>query len=684
MRINAEYLREFVNVDPARVDLKELLDSIGIEAEEIFDCGGQKAFELEVTPNRPDWLSHYGVAREIHAKLPHLELSFPELYELKDEIKKEEFSINIENSQDCGRYTGCVVRNIEVAESSSQVKTLLKSLGLRPINNIVDISNLVVMTLGQPIHIFDLDKLTGKEINVRRGRPGEKMKLLDEREIELDEGFLVIAGQEYPVALAGIMGGYDSGVTFASRHILIESAYFDPLLIRNASKALGISTDASYRFERGGDILVTRKAVEYTLGLIKENQQQDLHITYLGDPFPRGFSYQFLELKKDFPAKYSGIPIDENLSCQILGNLGFKLEDRGDSWTVKVPSYRVDIYGKQDLVEEITRIYGYDKLESQIPLVSNLSVKPDKQREVIEAIRSHFTALGFSEVINYSFHSAEENRLVVDDDRHERFIEIKNPLGKDFSVMRNSILPGLLKNTILNFNHAVDRVSLFEVGRVFLLENNEIIEKDILGISASGQHLPLNWRNKKEEAVDLFLFKSLISGLLKKFYLDFKFEEMIGSKKYLREGSAFTIVINSKYAGYFGELKKDIADRFKLEYPFYAAEIELSSMLDHLKENKFEAWNRFPLSKRDFSFLIDKSIKYRELEAEIENAKPENLESYALVDKYEGQNIPADKVSLSMSFAYRSKDKTLTNEEVNQIHNDFIKRLIQKSNLIQR
>jgi len=679
MKINLDYLKHIINLDVDVESFKELLNSIGIEVDDVSDYKGSPVLEVEITPNRPDWLSHYGIAREIKAKKNELKISSPSFYSLESVTGNESFSINIENFGECGRYTGCIVRNIQVGESSQEVKDLLDSFGLRPINNIVDISNLVVMTLGQPIHIFDLDKLQGNEINIRRGKDGEKLTLLDEQEVKLSSEHLVIADRQNPVALAGVMGGLDSGVTLETKNIFIESAYFNPSLVRKTARSFGLSTDASYRFERGGDILVTRKALEYALNLIDGCCPDSLNITYINDYFPVSHTSQIVELDKEYTNIYSGIQIEEKVSARILENLGFQLEDKGKSWSVGVPSYRVDIYGKQDLVEEITRIYGYDKLESKIPFVSNLTRSKNTMRDIAGQIRNYLTALGYNEVINYSFHSLEENKITAND---QQFIEIKNPLGLDFSVMRNSLVPGLLRNTELNLNNSIERVTLFEIGKVFSFENDGVVEKDVLGVSASGKHIKENWNNKKAEYFDLYIFKSYLIGLLNKFCRDFHYIE--SQHIHLEQGTSFTIIIDGKNAGYLGELNKESAKKQKLNQPVFLAELDLAIIIDNLKENRFRMWNKFPSSRRDFSFLIGKSVNYLNLESEIEKLKPETLENYSLVDKYEGKNIPNDKVSLSMSFSYRSKEKTLTNEEVNDIHNELIKRLVKELNLIQR
>lgn len=685
MRLNADYLKTFVNVNMEPAQLKELLASIGMEVEELIDYNGTPVFEIEITPNRPDWLSHYGIAREIYAKQPQLKLLPLELYPLEKEISREGFSLSIEDSSDCGRYSSCIVRDVKVKESSLRLKNLMESLGLKSINNIVDISNITLMTLGHPIHIFDLDKLAGGQIIVRRGKQGEKLVLLDGQSIDLTGEQLVIADKEKPVALAGIMGGLETGVTAETKNILVESAYFDPVRIRKTAKQLDLRTDASYRFERGADILATPTAITLFLRMFSQDHETSLQLAWYHDLFPRTFAPQRVTLKKDYPSIYTGIEIPADICSQVLKHLGFKPEDQGDQWEVEVPSYRVDIYGKQDLVEEIIRIYGYDKMESVIPLSLNTVVRIDKKREFIQTAREHLTASGLYEVINYSFHSPEENqRFSAAHPQFDSVVELKNPIGKDFSVLRNSLIPGLLRNTALNFNQSLNRVALFEFGRVFGVHSGEIQEEDYLGISASGEFSKTDWQTKKAQSFDLYILKSLLAALFKKLFPQLNVLFVEKEFPFFKIGTGLTIVLDGVETGYMGEISRDILEAGKIDLPVFAVEMKLETLLQYLKESHFTTWNRYPSTSRDFSFLMDKKIKYTQLEAIIREIKPDTLESWELTDLYDGKNIPPGQVSFSMSFAYRAKDRTLVSDEVNVIHNDFTALLSKKLNLTRR
>ncbi|MBN2399033.1 MAG: phenylalanine--tRNA ligase subunit beta [Candidatus Aminicenantes bacterium] len=674
MKINVAYLKKFAAFDLEGADLKELLASIGLETAETLQVDGQTVLEIEITPNRPDWLSHYGVAREIAAKNSHIRFQPMAVDDVVLTANEKGFAIYIENDADCWRYSGVIVRDVQVGESDLAVQKLLVSFGLRPINNIVDISNLVMMTCGQPLHIFDLERLQGKQIRVRRARKNENIRLLDGRDVALDENFLLIADALRPLALAGIMGGLDSGITAKTRHIFIESACFDPLVIRRASHLLGFKTDASYRFERGMDVAATIPAIKMALLMLGQKKAPFYFQDVYGQPLPT----TVVPLAKDYPGRLTGIAIEAETSAAILQRLGFKLQDEGSRWLVHVPSYRVDISSKQDLVEEIIRIHGYEHLQSQMPLAANPLLRIDRERETIQSLKNQLVDVGFNEVINYVFQSPEENALF---DPCSQSLSLKNPLGKDFSMMKNSLLAGLLKNTALNANQDLERIALFEIGNAFGLSGGEIHEKKRLAISVFGLQQKKDWRCR-ELAFDFSYFKSVLVMLGKRLRLEFAFKKH--AHQAFVDSCCFAIEIDGRRCGLCGEAKPEFCRYYKLDKPVFAAEIDVPALLREVKENRFQMWKRFPTVRRDFTFLMAKTISYENLRACVERLRPEVLENFELTDVFQGSSIPADMVSFSMAFTYRSGDRTLTGDEVNGIHQEFIKQLVEQLHLIQR
>jgi phenylalanyl-tRNA synthetase beta chain len=678
MKINVEYLKRFVAFDLDDAALKELLAGIGLETAEAQSIGGETVLDLETTPNRPDWLSHYGIAREIAAKDDRLRFTLMDLSAVKLPAAGEDFAIHIEDAADCRRYSGCIVRDLKVTESPPEVQRLLLSLGLRPINDIVDASNLVMMTCGQPLHIFDLEKLQGAQVRVRRARKGETLRLLDERDVTLDERHLLIADASRPLALAGIMGGLASGISAGTRHIFIESACFEPVVIRLGAHALGLKTDASYRFERGMDAEATLPALRMALLLLARSQGRALATDFFQDVYPRPQVRPALRLEKDFPARLTGMEMPAATCAAILGRLGFSLRDEGEHWQVTPPSHRVDAEYKEDLVEEIARIHGYDHLTGEMPLAANPVLRVDPERVTVQRLKHQLADAGFNEVINYVFQSPEENFLA---DPQGAPLTLKNPLGRDFSVMKNSLLAGLLRNTAANADQGVERLALFEIGKAFGQEGPRVQESRRLAISACGLQQRKDWRQAGQE-FDFAWFKSQLAALGRRLRLELAFRR--AAHPPFSPACSFAVRVNGHGLGWAGEVALEPRRRFRLEKPVFAAEFDLAAMVAAVPENRFRMWNRYPATRRDFTFLIPRGASYEELSAAVERLRPAVLESYELTDVFQGAAIPAGKVSFSMAFTYRAGERTLTGEEVNAVHQDFAAKLAAQLGLIQR
>jgi len=678
MKINIDYLKQFVALNMDDAALKELLAGIGLETAETLEVEGQTVLDIETTPNRPDWLSHYGIARDIAATDGKLRFTPMDVTAAALETGTGGFAIHVEDAADCLRYSGCIVRDVAVRESDPATKKLLTSLGLRPINDIVDISNLVMMTCGQPLHIFDLERLQGDQIRVRRARPGETLRLLDERDVRLDENILLIADASRPLALAGIMGGLASGISARTRHIFIESACFNPVVIRRAARQLGLRTDASYRFERGMDVEATIPALKMALHLLARSQGRKAAPAFFQDVYPRPLPRLSLRLDKDYPGRLTGIPIPEKESAAILERLGFILSDQGGFWQVQPPGYRVDVTCKQDLVEEIIRVYGYGHLRGELPLAANPGLRVDRERGTALRLKSQLADAGFNEVINYVFQSEEENRQA---DPSGKSLALKNPLGKDFAVMKNSLLAGLLKNTASNANQSLERVALFEIGKVFGQADGKILENSRLAVSAYGCQQKKDWR-QAEQNFDFPLFKSLLALLGKRLRLALVFKR--SAHPAFAGSCCFAVEADGRPCGWCGEIAPGFSRLYKLEKPVFAAEFDLAALIATVGESRFRMWKRFPAVRRDFTFLMAQAVSYEELSSRIEGSRPDVLENFELTDVFRGDSIPADKVSFSMGFTYRAQDRTLTGDEVNAVHQEFIAKLVEQLGLIQR
>jgi phenylalanyl-tRNA synthetase beta chain len=678
MKINVEYLKRFVAFDLDDGALKELLAGIGLETAEMQSSGGETVLDIETTPNRPDWLSHYGIAREIAAKNARLRFTPMDLTAVPLPAAAGDFAIRIEDASDCRRYSGCIVRDLQVRESPPEVQRLLLSLGLRPINDIVDASNLVMMTCGQPLHIFDLEQLQGGQVRVRRARKGETLRLLDEREVALDERHLLIADASRPLALAGIMGGLASGISAGTRHVFIESACFEPVVIRLGAHALGLKTDASYRFERGMDAEATLPALQMALLLLSRSQGRALAPAFFQDVYPRPQSRPAIRLPKAFPAQLTGMEIPAAACAAILGRLGFRLGDEGDHWQVTPPSHRVDAEYKEDLVEEIARIHGYEHLQGEMPLSANPVLRVDRERVIVQRLKYQLADAGFNEVINYVFQAPEENLMA---DPHEAPLVLKNPLGRDFSVLKNSLLVGLLKNTAANANQGLERVALFEIGKAFAQYGGQVGESRRLAVSAYGLQQRKDWRLAARE-FDFPWFKSQLAAVGRRLRLELDFRRQ--AHPLFSPHCSFAVEVAGRGCGWAGEVAAEPRRLSRLDRPVFAAELDLSALVAAAPESGFRPWNRFPAARRDFTFLMPTSVSYEELRAAVERLRPAALESYELTDVFRGDAVPAGQVSFSMGFTYRAGERTLTGEEVNAAHREFTGRLAAQLGLIQR
>ena len=680
MRIDLDFLKSFINVDIPQDEVKELLASLGIEVAEIHESNDSTAFTVEITPNRPDWLSHLGIAREIHARLPGTPLNLPDFKDPGTSVGEagEAVEIEIESAADCGRYTGCIVNDVEPKSSPISTQRLFNSLDLRPINHVVDASNHVLMAMGHPIHMFDLDLLEGRRIVVRRARPGERLRLLDEREVELETEDLVIADAQRPVALAGIMGGAASGVTSSTRRVFIESAWFDPVRVRRTARRLGLQTDASYRFERGADITATPRALAMALDLIRAWSGKPLNASGYRDVYPAPSKPVEVELPADFPSQYTGIAISHQDAAGILQRLQFKVDTTDPGlWRVSVPGFRVDIACKQDLVEEIVRIYGYDRIPATMPRTVNPVFNPAPMRNLRLKLARHLVAKGYHQTLHYSFHALEDNLAMAEKGAvAEDFIALRNPLGRDYAIMRNSLIPGLLRATVLNANQGAPLVKLFETGKRFWVSSGrDFHEEETLAVTAWGEHVPVSWRNSKPAEMDFFVFRAEMETLLHRIIPEFSLEQT--ELPWLRKGCAFSIRVEDRILGWMGYLDEKLTRSAGLDTALPALEMGLDSLTLERRIEHFRPWNRLPMVKRDLSVFIPGGVVYADLEKAINLYRPDELESYHLFDYYMDKGETGSvKISLAMSFCYRHPERTLTGEEVNRMHAELTESLV--------
>ncbi len=644
-------------------------------------------FELEVTPNRPDCLSLIGVAREVRAETGNpLKLPSVDLRESGTDIR-ELTSVTIDAPDLCPRYAARVIQGVKVGESPTWLQQRLESVGVGVINNIVDVTNFVLMEYGQPLHAFDYHKLADvkhglascalRRIVVRRASDGERLTTLDEIERELTTDMLVIADAEKPVALAGIMGGYDSEITETTCDVLLESAYFNPSSVRATAKALGINTEASYRFERGADPGAVLAALDRAAQLIAELAGGTV-CKGIVDVYPGEKPLREIQIRPDRVNFVLGTEIAAAEMEQILSRLGFDVEVSGSAYQVTIPTFRSDITREIDLIEEIARVYGYDNIPTTLPKGDIPVPAPDPKVEVRKRLKRFLLAAGMMEAVNYSFcdpNCFEKIRLVSDSPLRDA-VPLRNPLSPEMSLLRTTLVPGLLENTQHNRNHQINTIGLFEIGSVFVRDGDQKEPERIAGILA-GQVGDGIYGNLYRSP-DFFDIKGLVEGML----------EVCGITGYTLQktdiptfhpGRNAEVLLEEMSVGTFGEVHPGVLENYDLPYKAYLFEFDLEALVDAaVFAKRFEPISIYPKVERDLAIVVDKAVLSNVPIELIYTTGGEWVESVRLFDVYEGEQVPEGKKSLAYAIVYHSANETLTDKAVNALHDKVVIRLNQE------
>jgi len=619
-------------------------------------------FHISVTSNRSDCLCSIGIAREAGI-IEGKSINYPK-YKINENSKIEKPNIIIQNTMSCYRYSSRIIKGVKVGESPDWLKEELIKLGARPINNIVDITNYVMLQLGHPMHAFDYNKLAGSKIVVRSAKKGEKIIALDGKEYELSDDILVIADELKPVAIAGVIGGENSKVDENTIDILLESAYFIPKSVRNSSKKLGIKTDSSYRFERDMDPENTIKALDYATYLIQEIM--DCEISEIVDIYPVKVQIPEIELKHSFIKQILGFDIDKtNIErCLELLEIDFKKKD--DDFIIKFPSFRRDCYRAIDAVEEIIRVYGYSNIEETIRPV-NFNYNSFKSSLPLEYKIREILGNYLYEVYNFSFTSIEEvKKFNLFDEKN--IIKIRNPMNSFYSYMRTSLAGGLFNNIINNTDKGNPNLLLFEIGKIFYYDNENIKEVKKLGIIGNGI-LYKNWMG--EEKIDFYTIKGIIDNLLLTFGINSNYVPT-DKIKFLHPNKSGLIYYRDILIGFIGEINPYICDdRIK---PYYA-ELDLESIeniINNNKKNVYKEISKYPTVRKDLSFVMNKDMNVSEV---IEIIRSNNLvQKVEVIDVYTNPKIGEDKKSVTFSFLIQSYDHTFTDDEINSIMSCIIEK----------
>lgn len=657
MKVNYNWLSLWVDINLSPDQLANLLNHLGIEVENIELTSNDAIFTLDITPNRPDLLSIQGISREIAAKTDK-NLKKVINYQIPEGVRQDkeiELSVTIESVPDCARYVASLIDGIEIGPSPTFISERLEKCGIRSINNVIDITNYVLLEIGQPLHAFDYDRI-GNKIIVRRAKNGETIVTLEEEEKVLSNLDLVIADNRKPIAIAGVIGGESSGITEKTKTIVLESAFFKPELIRKTSRRLKLSTESSYRFERKADIGILRTASLYALHLLlkyaKGKSVCSIIDTNTNPELMREVPFSFEKTNR-----LLGKRVEKEEVNAIFNKLGFRSNGDDTNPKIEIPSYRRDIEIEEDLTEEIGRFIGYDNIPSRFGY-SNEHPIIKEERDILP-IKRIMTSLGFSEAMNIPFIEPSWVKR-----EGENPIELKNPMWSDKNILRVTLLPGLISNVKRNLNRGEESVALFEVGKVFTREREE--EEMVAGILAG--NMPINWYESQRPA-DFYDIKGTIEVLLKELNIGgYQFSEC-KDPFYITE-RALSLNLDKSTIGCFGLLCQDIckADIFGFEFNLHKLLSSPKGKIQYLRTY------RFPPIKRDLSIVVDEKTPYDRVKNIINSIITHDVK-IELIDVYKDPKIGNNKKSLTIRLELYHPAKTLTEEEIKKDMENVIKGL---------
>ena len=670
MKLTYNWLKDFVEIKISPQSLADKLTMAGLEVTSLEQKEGDFVLEFEVTSNRPDCLSVIGIAREV-AAITNKKLG---VRSLELGVRKSDtlpFKIRIENKKDCPLYTAKIIKDVKVGSSPTWLRKRLELIGCRSVNNIVDITNYILFTWGEPLHAFDLDKLEGKSLVVRRAKPGEKITTIDDKQRMLSPDILVIADEKRPVAVAGVMGSKDTEVTQVSQNILLEAAAFNPILVRRARRNLGIESESSYRFERGVNLDIVDKASWQAVELIQESAAGRC-------VFAKSFGLakrkrKSITLGLSLANKTLGINIPATKIKKILSNLEFKTKIKTKNhFAVEIPGHRPDVSSDIDLIEEIARVYGYENVPQTLPAVQP-QVSICQTRDLVSLIKNILVGLGLNEVITYSLMDKDllrDFRLYPGPEA----IEILNPLSKEQGILRPRLIPSLAACVAYNLNQKQDYINIFEVSKVFSQSKALAQEELRLGIALCG-------------IKSLFLPQGLIKEQVGPLHLK-GIAEVLFSRLGIRDyalrlednGSLISLYVGGGKIGLLAKLEKSVLEKLEIKNKdVFVLELSLDRLFSFInRKKKFSHLPIYPGISRDISLALKEEILVGDiLEAIREQGKP-LLKEVRVLDYYKGKEISPGFKGLTLSCLYRSDARTLTEAEINPLHARICHLLIER------
>lgn len=674
MKILTNWLRSFL--PGLTVSDRQLADDLtlrGIAVEGVFDLGANGSlFEMDITTNRVDAMNHYGIAREAATiyglRLKPLDAALPSTK------SGSGYEVRIEEPTLCGRFTARVLRGIKVQPSSGIVAARCNLLEQKLISNAVDATNYVLLGMGQPTHAFDLDKLEGA-IVVRRARKGEKLKTLDEVERTLDPEDLIVADERKPLALAGVMGGWDSRITADTTNVLVEAAWFDPSTVRRSSKRHLLHTDASHRFERGTDFNAPPIASAQVSRILLESggsQVGEFADVVIPEAAARtanrsSISFSVSEARRILGPTEDVKGISAATAETILTSLGCGLEDSGnEAYQVTLPSWRLDLEREIDLIEEVARVYGYNRFKNTLPAFAGSVVElPWAAKE--STVRQTLLALGWTEAISSTFCSASDASLF--EPQPNSSVAMDNPLSEEAGMLRPSLLPGMVGMLALNLNRDVENAALFEIGKVFSGSAEKVDERPSLAIGATGAAID-------SRAADFFDLKGTVEALLAKFSSRSIYFDQLLLPAWLHPRRSARAVLDGTTVAYFGQLHPEEAEHRKLKQPIYVGEIDLDRIYRHsLRQTSMRDLSRFQPVRRDFSLLFPDSVSYATIEETVNGLNIAELRSFTpkeILRDAKGVIAPAGHFSLLLGTVFQSQERTLREEELREFSQKIV------------
>lgn len=653
---------------------------VGTLGADYFKIESDYIIEIGLTPNRSDAMSHIGVARDLHAALNHQNIkSNFKLPEIKD-FKVPEFQMDvfIENHDACPRYSGICIKNVKVEHSPKWLQNRLKSIGLTPINNIVDITNYVLHETGQPLHAFDKNAIKGSKIKVQQLKEKTKFTTLDNITRELsNEDLMICDGENNGMCIAGVFGGLNSGVTDKTTNLFIESAYFNPINIRKTAKRHALSTDASFRFERSVDPNLVIYALKRSVNLILDIAGGEVSSAIV-DLYPNKVSNFEINLGFEKVNKILGHNIEPNIIIDILKSLEIDvISENNKTIKLSVPPYRFDVRREEDVIEEILRIYGYNNIKLPNFLKSSLNFSNKINQEHIQNIISDLlSSMGFNECINNSLTKSSYN-IYIDESDDQHVVKLLNPLSQDLDSLRQSLLFSSLENTSFNINRKSSDLSFYEFGKTYSYDK-EYKEYKKLIITATGYDTVENWKNKRRKK-DFFWLKNKVESVLNRLGLK-NYKGNHSSISFLTDGYKFSIKKDDLVN--FGYVKDELQKKFDIKQPVLHAEFNWDLILKHLKLNntKVKSINKFPVVRRDLALLIDKETEFKTLKNIAFQCEQKLLKEVNLFDEYQGEKLPNGKKSYALSFVLEDHEKTLQDHQIESIIEKLITAFKEKAN----